>query len=127
MAAYAFQLLVNFLQDHQFFALLKIVNQYLSVRVLVSRPVANAGPATKTAASLEAKPAGIVGLSAAAMSHVNSESISWGVTPFDPANETEILKALRSDLSSGGSFKVHWRRMRSSWPWLIVLCAFSFV
>lgn len=102
MSAYSFQILVNFLQENSMFIMLKILNQYLSVRVLVSRP--STGPAGKT--TPQDKQRGIVGLSSALLNQINTEPLNWGVSPIDPANETEILRRLRNDLVASGTFKV---------------------
>ena len=108
MSAYAFQLLVNFLQENSMFILLKILNQYLSVRVLVSRPLNAAGPAKGTNVGQESRSSGLVGLSATLAGHVNSEPILWGVPQIDSLNESEILRRLRNDISSTGTYKVHY-------------------
>ena len=113
MSAYSFQLLVNFLQENNYFILLKILNQYINIRVLVSRPsvAASTGSGPLSAASnraaldKETRPQGIVGLSPTLQNQINMEPLSWGVHPIDPINESEILRRLRNDLALNGSLK----------------------
>lgn len=105
MSAYSFQLLINFLQENNFFVLLKILNQYINIRVLVSRPSAPFAGASKTTSDKEARSQGIIGLSPTLQNQINLELLSWGVHPLDPVNESEILRRLRNDLALTGSLK----------------------
>lgn len=105
MSAYSFQLLINFLQENNFFVLLKILNQYINIRVLVSRPSASSSSSSKSLIEKEARPQGIIGLSSTLQSQINMEPVNWGVHPLDPANESEIVRRLRNDLALNGSLK----------------------
>lgn len=105
MSAYSFQLLINFLQENNLFILLKILNQYLNIRVLVVRPSASTLNSSKAAADKDARPQGIVGLSQTLQSQINSEPLNWGVYSLDPINEPEILRRLRNDLALSGTLK----------------------
>lgn len=105
MSAYSFQLLINFLQENNFFVLLKILNQYINIRVLVSRPTASSSVSSKSVTDKESKPQGIIGLSSTLQNQINTEPLSWGVHPLDPLNEAEILRRLRNDLALNGSIK----------------------
>lgn len=105
ISAYSFHLLINFLQENNLFILLKILNQYLNVRVLVNRPASGATTNTKSSAEKDTRAQGIVGLSSTLQSQINGESVSWGVPAVDSLNETEIQRRLRNDLSASGTFK----------------------
>ena len=105
MSAYSFQLLINFLQEHNFFVLLKILNQYINIRVLVSRPATSTLGSAKTSFDKETRPQGINGLSSTLQNQINTEPLNWGVHSIDPLNESEILRRLRNDLALNGSLK----------------------
>lgn len=105
MSAYSFQLLINFLQENNFFILLKILNQYINIRVLVNRPSSTSVGSSKSVAEKETRPQGIVGLSSTLQNQINLEPLNWGVHPLDPVNEPEILRRLRNDLALNGSLK----------------------
>lgn len=105
MSAYSFQLLINFLQENNFFVLLKILNQYINIRVLVSRPTSASSGSSKSIIDKESRPQGIIGLSSTLQNQINTEPLSWGVHPLDPLNEAEILRRLRNDLALNGSMK----------------------
>ncbi len=104
MSAYSFQLIINFMQENSMFLLLKILNQYLNIRVLVSRPTST-GLITKTSTEKDTKPQGIAGLSASVQHQINSERLEWGVQALDPANEPEIMRRLKNDLATSGTYK----------------------
>lgn len=105
MSAYSFQLLVNFLQENNYFVLLKILNQYINIRVLVSRPSLPSSGTSKTVSDKETRPQGIIGFSPTIQNQINLEFLNWGVYPLDPTNESEILRRLRNDLALSGSLK----------------------
>lgn len=105
MSAYSFQLLINFLQENNFFVLLKILNQYISIRVLVSRPTSSSVGSSKSIIEKEARPQGIIGLSSTLQNQINIEPINWGVHSLEPMEESEILRRLRNDLALNGSMK----------------------
>lgn len=105
MSAYSFQLLINFMQENSFFILLKILNQYINIRVLVNRPTGSSVGSSKSIVDKETRPQGIIGLSPTLQNQINLESLSWGVHPLDPINETEILRRLRNDLALNGALK----------------------
>ena len=84
MSAYAFQLLMNFLQDSSAPAnvlLLKIINQFLNIRVLVSK---------STSSSTLASAIGITGTPSESVSSTNQGKVQWGVNPVDPAIEVAL-------------------------------------
>lgn len=103
MSAYSFQLLINFMQENNYFILLKILNQYINIRVLVSRP--SSSTLSKNGTEKESNFQGIVGLSSSLQNQINTEPLNWGVHSLDPINETEIIRRLRNDLASNGSLK----------------------
>lgn len=105
MSAYSFQLLINFMQENNFFVLLKILNQYINIRVLVSRPSTASAGSSKFIVDKEARPQGIIGLSLTLQNQINMEPINWGVHSLDPMDESEILRRLRNDLALNGSLK----------------------
>lgn len=105
MSAYSFQLIVNFLQENNMFLLLKILNQYLNIRVLVSRPTTGGNLFSKATSERDSKPQGIAGLSSAIQPQINSERLEWGVHSLDPVNESEIMRRLRNDLAASGAYK----------------------
>ena len=105
MSAYSFQLLINFLQENNLFILLKIVNQYLNVRAILTRPTS--GPAINVAGRVSGeRDSGIFGLSSQVLSQINCEPLDWGVVPLEACFEGEIQKRLKSELSASGNFKV---------------------
>lgn len=105
ISAYSFQLLINFLQENNFFILLKILNQYINIRVLIIRPSSASAVSSKLITDKDTRPQGIVGLSSTLQNQINMEPINWGVHPLDPINESEILRRLRNDLALNGSLK----------------------
>lgn len=106
LSAYSFQLLINFLQENSFFTLLKILNQYVNIRVLVVRPsVPSTSAPSKTSLEKDQRPQGVVGLSQSLQNHVNLEAVSWGVLPIDTLNESEVLRRLKNDIAANGTLK----------------------
>lgn len=92
MGGYAFQLLMGFLQEGAQgggtpgnVLLLKIINQFVNIRVTVSK--AFPGMASKAAAGAVA---GITGLPSQTSLTLNRQPIQWGAQPFDPAAEQVI-------------------------------------
>lgn len=87
MSAYAFQLLMNFLQDNAALAnvlLLKIINQYINIRVLVSGKGAGAMM-------------GLTGVAAESTTQTNGSKIHWGAHPVDPAVEGALQQRAKMD------------------------------
>lgn len=88
MSGYAFQLLMNFLQESTQtpgnILLLKIINQFVNIRVLVSKGL--------SAVSCNAGPIGITGLPSQASLTLNRQPLQLGVRPVDPEAE-EVLQA----------------------------------
>lgn len=93
MSAYTFQLLMTFLQDGTSPAnvlILKIINQFINIRILVSKAVTSNGAASTAP--------GLTGASAETASSLNRQRIQWGVHPMDPAQEAALQQ--RSKLES---------------------------
>lgn len=85
MSAYSFQLLMNYLQDGGALAnvvLLKIINQFINIRVIVNKP-STAGSPLKQSLSI----AGLTGASAELSSSMNKGKVYWGVSPMDSSIE----------------------------------------
>lgn len=99
MSAYAFQLLMNFLQDPEFASgpsgngnviLLKIINQFVNIRVLVAKSgSAAAGPANAAT--------GLSGVAAERAVGMNRAKIQWGVNIVDPAIESALQQRAKTE------------------------------
>jgi transcription initiation factor TFIID subunit 5 len=94
MSAYSFQLLMSFLQDgastlagNGNVLLLKIINQYINIRVLVSRPTANGASAA----------VGLTGVSSDSAASINRNKILWGANVIDPSVETALHQRAKSE------------------------------
>lgn len=110
MSAYGFQLLMNFLQENRFFLVIKIINQFLNIRVLVTRPVPSGATsgASAAAASMAGLVQGISGLNGGAGgSAVNAEPIRWGYRPYDAQSEFELTSRIKADLRAYQSQHQH--------------------
>lgn len=90
LSGYAFQLLMNFLQDQASgvgsAVLLKIVNQFISIKVIVNKSNAGALPI-----------GGITGTGPEANSATNSTKLNWGAAPVNPNIEAILLQKSKSE------------------------------
>jgi transcription initiation factor TFIID subunit 5 len=92
MSAYSFQLLMSYLQDGSSaisgnVLILKIINQYINIRVLVSRPTSGG----------IAYSVGLTGITAEAASNMNKNKVHWGVNAVDPVVESALQQRAKSE------------------------------
>lgn len=97
MSAYAFQLLMGYLQDTTSSGgmggnvlILKIINQYVNIRVLVTKPSGNAALSAASAA-------GMTGVAAEAAVSMNKSKVQWGVNAVDPAIEAALQQRAKAE------------------------------
>ena len=93
LSNYSFELFISFLQENQFNVLLKIINQYLNIKIIGGKPK-QSWTAEETAHQF-----GIIGLTQRNLQSINEQKIYWGPLPQHPEVEEETLKVLKSDLT----------------------------
>ena len=98
LSSYSFELFISFLQENQFNVLLKIVNQYLNIKVVSGKP-----KQSWTSEEI-AHQFGILGLTQRNLQTINSQKIYWGPLPQKPEIEEETLRILKSDLTKNIKF-----------------------
>lgn len=97
MSAYSFQLLMGYLQDttssngaNGNVLILKIINQYVNIRVLVTRP--SGGAALSAATTV-----GMTGITSDATVSMNKSKVHWGVNAVDPAIEVALQQRAKAE------------------------------
>ncbi|KAI8320440.1 WD40 repeat-like protein [Martensiomyces pterosporus] len=88
MTRVGFELLLSFLQDHQYTLLMRTVNQHLNIRT-----IDGTAPITSEAEA----DVGITGHTQNQIDHFNSQGISLGSVPLDPFVRDEVDRTLQSE------------------------------
>lgn len=102
MSVYSFQLLMSYLQDEPSLGnlmILKILNQFINIRVLLSSSAAGATGGSTVSIKNESYTTGLTGNSQSEISQLNSSPIHWGVYPIEP--EMEVALYNRAKVEGG--------------------------
>lgn len=97
MSVYSFQLLMSYLQDEPSLGnlmILKILNQFINIRVLLSSSSSSKSTATTSTNSTATKCSYTTGLTGSSQSEIyqlNSSPIHWGVYPVEPEMEVALF------------------------------------
>jgi transcription initiation factor TFIID subunit 5 len=94
MSSYAFELLLSYLMDSHFMTLLKLVNQYINIKVYSTKPI--------SAMRQDAAVVGITGHTSHQIQSVNQQKLFLGLQPMEPHFQ-EILEKKLKQLDSAAA------------------------
>lgn len=102
LSTYSFEMLISYLQENHFHVLLRIVNQYLNIRVIAGKPKPGAGLDGSLTEQM-----GILGINQKTLHGMNEQRILWGPLQTTAEEEEALSKALRADLAKNTKTSEH--------------------